>query len=129
MNVSQCYDGSHDDRETFFAWNIFHMKLRRKLNVWLSMAKFLTSFVYFSEEICSFQAISEKDIYSKSCISEIPVLLHLHKNLLQLTEKMAILTPFFFHFRGLHVYNEQKPWGKRKFPNKNTEENSRLAGN
>lgn len=107
---------THDGRETVLAWNIFHMTLKRKINVWLSMAKFLTSFVYFSEEICSFQAMSEKDIYSKSCTSELPVLLHLHKNLLQLTEKMTILTSFFLKFRGHHVYNEQMPWGK-KFPN------------
>lgn len=63
-NVSQCYDDSHNDREMVLAWNIFHMTLKRKIHEWLSTAKFLTSFVYFSEGICLFQAMN--DIYSKS---------------------------------------------------------------
>lgn len=69
------------------AWHLFHMTLKRKINVQLNVAKISTSFVYFSEEICSFQAISDEDVYAKSCTSELPVLLHLHEKLLHRQSK------------------------------------------
>jgi len=58
------------------------MTLKRKINMQLNVAEISTSFLYFSEETCSFQAISDEDLYTKSCISELPVLSHLHEKML-----------------------------------------------
>lgn len=79
---------NHVTRGTFLAWHLFHVTLKRKINVQLNVAKISTSFVYFSEEICSFQAISDEDVYPKSCTSELPVLLHLCEKLLHWQSKL-----------------------------------------
>lgn len=108
---------THDDRETFLAWNTFHMTLKRKLNVWLSMVKFLTSFAYFSEEICSFQAMSEKDIYDKSCTSVLPVLLHLCKKLAT-TDKITIFILFKNFLEGI-TFTMSRSLGEREISQQN----------
>lgn len=90
VSLSLCYNESHGDRGTFLAWHLLHMTLKRKINVQVHVAKISTSFMYFSEEICSFQAITDEDVYPQSCTSEFPVLSHLHEKL-----QMKILTPFF----------------------------------
>ena len=82
VNVSLCYNESHDNRGTFLAWCLFHMTLKRKIDVQLNVEKNSTGFVYFGEEICSFQATGGEDVYPKSCTSELLVLLHLREKLL-----------------------------------------------
>lgn len=72
--------------------------------------------------------MSDKDVYSKSCNSQLPVLLHLREKLLQLTEKMKIITPFF-EFQRASCLQWAEPLGKEEFPNKIFEENARPAGN
>lgn len=106
------YREARDERGTFLVGLLFHNTEKSMCSLmWQKKKKKSTSFAFFSEEICSIQAINDENVYSKSCTSVIPCsykLLHWQTKL----KSWLFLLSFREH---CGVCNKQNPWEQRSF--------------